>query len=180
MKLIYRLLYLFLGMLLSTSVHAKTSNIQQNLDEYLQHLQQYGRFNGNVLIAQGDNILYETAIGYSDVQMKRNMTKDNLFKVGSITKQLTATTILRLYEQKALDLSTKISQYYPKLKLSNDITIAMLLNHTAGISRDVSLREESNACKSNNLVNRIIKTSKTYQPTWLCIQFVFTHKTLVQ
>ncbi len=140
---------------------------QNDIDNYLKHLHQYGRFSGNVLIAKGDKILYEKALGFSDVQMKSPISRQNLFKVGDITQQLTAAALIKLDQQDKLSLNDPISKYYPELNRSDKITLTMLMNHTAGISRDVSFREENQQCEPNNLIDRIIKTSQTYPPSLL-------------
>ncbi|MGF1687957.1 beta-lactamase family protein [Photobacterium japonica] len=138
---------------------------QQNLEEYIRHLNSYGRFSGNVLIAKNNEVVYEKAIGYADVKLKRPINKDNLFKVGSITKQMTAVTILRLHEQGKLDIDQSVYQYFPKLNDAKNITIAMLLNHTAGLYRDPSWREYDQSCSSNALVKNIINKSRVYPPS---------------
>ncbi|GHA40310.1 serine hydrolase domain-containing protein [Photobacterium aphoticum] len=138
---------------------------QQKLDEYIHHLNSYGRFSGNVLIAQNNDVVYEKSIGYADVKLKRPINKDNLFKVGSITKQITAVTILRLHEQGKLDIDKPVDKYFPKLKDGKNITIAMLLNHTAGLYRDPSLREYDKSCSSKTLVNNTVSKSRVYAPS---------------
>ncbi|QOQ70970.1 serine hydrolase domain-containing protein [Photobacterium damselae] len=118
----------------------------QALSEYLTHQNKYGRFSGNVIIAKKNEILFEQAVGYADVQMQRPIEKNNLFKVGDITKQLTAAAILKLNEQKKLSIDTPISRYFPSLSRSKNITIGMLMNHTAKIGRDFNWNDATQSC----------------------------------
>ncbi|WP_424213203.1 serine hydrolase domain-containing protein [Streptomyces sp. BI20] len=60
------------------------------------------------------------------------------FAVGSITKTLTATALLRLAEQGAVHLNDPVTRHVPELRLADPaaadrITLRMLLNHTAGL-----------------------------------------------
>ncbi|MFG0729608.1 serine hydrolase domain-containing protein [Photobacterium damselae] len=166
MKRLIGLCALSLCVLTSVNSYATPLDAATNqaLSEYLTHQNKYGRFSGNVIIAQENQILFEQAVGYADVQMQRPIEKNNLFKVGDITKQLTAAAILKLNEQKKLAIDTPISRYFPNLSRSKQITIGMLMNHTAGIGRDFNWNDATQSCSRNSLINPIISSSKTYPP----------------
>ena len=61
-----------------------------------------------VLIAQDGEILYQKAVGFSDLESKEPLTVDSEFIVGSISKQFTATLILQAYESGKLALHIPI------------------------------------------------------------------------
>ncbi|MDO6500661.1 serine hydrolase domain-containing protein [Photobacterium sanguinicancri] len=145
---------------------------REALSRYLVHQNQHGQFSGNLLIAKDNKVIFEQSLGLADVQSKRPINPSNLFKVGSLTKQLTAAAILRLSEQNKLKLDAPVDRYFPKLALSNKITINDLLDHTAGINRDISWRDSPQSCRSKSLVNQIIKDSRQYPPA---LQYNFSH-----
>ena len=59
---------------------------------------------------------------------------DMLFAIGSITKNMVATLVLKLVEDKALSLEDPISKWLPPYPhIDSTITIRQLLNHTSGI-----------------------------------------------
>ncbi|MGF1692025.1 serine hydrolase domain-containing protein [Photobacterium kagoshimensis] len=155
----------------STTTHAWTLD-KDALSRYLVHQNKHGQFSGNLLIAKDNKIIFEQSLGLADVQSKRPINPDNLFKVGSLTKQFTAAAILRLSEQNKLNLNDSIERYFPKLALSNKITINDLLDHTAGINRDVSWRDSPQSCRSQHLVTQIITDSRQYPPA---LQYNFSH-----
>lgn len=69
------------------------------------------------------------------------VTPETLFRVGSITKPLTGTAIMRLVEAGKLDLDTPIKTYIDGFRLSDpeateQVTLRMLLSHTAGLPTD--------------------------------------------
>ena len=59
-------------------------------------------------------------------------TKDH-FRIGSVTKSLTATLILILAEEDPGLLDQTLDDYYPAFPYSDQITVRMMLNHTSGI-----------------------------------------------
>ena len=61
------------------------------------------------------------------------MIKNSIFQIGSITKQFTATVILKLQEENKLKVTDKLSQYFPDYPKGDSITIEQLLTHTSGI-----------------------------------------------
>ncbi|MEP6713191.1 MAG: serine hydrolase domain-containing protein [Ferruginibacter sp.] len=93
-------------------------------------------FFGNYYNAIGDNknAFACYAYGYQDIQNKMENTPNTIFQVGSMTKQFTATVVLKLAEQQKLSVDDKISKYFPEIKRGDEITIKNLLTHTSGLS----------------------------------------------
>jgi D-alanyl-D-alanine carboxypeptidase len=65
------------------------------------------------------------------------------FRVGSITKTMTATVVLRLVEERRLSLSTPLSAFYPGILHAHEITIRALLDHTSLIPTLAPATQES-------------------------------------
>ncbi|NVK52834.1 MAG: beta-lactamase family protein [Flavobacteriaceae bacterium] len=99
-----------------------------------------GYFNGVVLLAKGDNILYNVAYGNASKERNISNTIDTKFNLGSITKIFTAIGIIKLVEQGKLKYENTIADIipdYPKKDVAKSITIHQLLTHTSGIMRDI-------------------------------------------
>ncbi len=62
-------------------------------------------------------------------------TPETRFRLGSITKQFTATLIMQLVEQRKIKLDGKLSDYLPEYRkdTGEKVTVHQLLNHTSGI-----------------------------------------------
>src|SRR5690606_35342319 len=88
---------------------------------------------GVVLVAQGDKILYQRALGMADVAANKALTTNSVLRIGSVTKQFTGVAILQLAEQGKLKLTDEIQQYVDFPKKEHPITIEHLASHTAGI-----------------------------------------------
>ena len=86
-----------------------------------------------VLASQNGKILYEKAFGMADIENGRALTTNSSFRIGSVTKQFTATAILMLVQDGKLSLEDKLSKFFPDVANASEITIRQMLNHTAGI-----------------------------------------------
>lgn len=92
-------------------------------------------FNGIVLITKNGEPVYLKVNGYSDLENKITLKKDNQFVVGSISKQFTAVIVLQEYDRGHLDLHIPVRKYLPYLSESwaDTVTVHHLLTHTHGI-----------------------------------------------
>lgn len=92
-------------------------------------------FSGAVLVSKKGEIILSKGYGWSDRENKIPNTSSTVFNIGSVTKQFTASAILKLVEQGEIKISDKISAYFEQTPIDKrDITIHQLLTHTSGIS----------------------------------------------
>jgi CubicO group peptidase (beta-lactamase class C family) len=108
-------------------------DLSTTLDSMLTIYSNCNKFNGSVLIAKAGKILLEKGYGYKNVAGKTRNDATTIFQVGSITKEFTATVILKLLTQKRLSLQDHIGKYFPGFPSGDSITIKNLLTHTSGI-----------------------------------------------
>jgi D-alanyl-D-alanine carboxypeptidase len=92
-------------------------------------------FNGKVLIAIEDSIIYKQTIGFSDIHQKIPFQTESQFVIGSISKQFTAVLALIEFEEMRLDLYKPIKFYLPEMNQSwaDSVNTHHLLTHTHGI-----------------------------------------------
>lgn len=91
-------------------------------------------FSGSILVARGDQLLFRKAFGLADREWDIPNTPQTKFRIGSVTKQFTATAILQLVERGQLKLDDPISKYYTNApSFWQKVTIQHLLTHTSGI-----------------------------------------------
>lgn len=91
-------------------------------------------FAGLAQLSIGDRVETVVTFGEADRSTGRNVAGDTAFTLGSITKQLTATLILRLVDQGRLSLTGRLGDYVPELQgAASDLTLHQLLTHTAGL-----------------------------------------------
>lgn len=105
-----------------------------NRSERLEYEKQIDRailshgFDGTILVADNDGIIFERAYGYSDGSAESDPETATSYEVGSLTKQFTAAAILRLAEDGKLKLDDKLSIFYPECEWSHEFTVSDLLN----------------------------------------------------
>ena len=138
------------------------------------------------IVSRKGKIVYYNAFGKRDVQGETKLLKDDLFRIYSMTKPVTAVAIMQLYEQGKFNLNDPVSKFLPELEdlkvlnedgdlesISTTMRMHHLLTHTAGFtygfSDDQVDIQYSNAdlFLSENLkdfVNRVAKLPLKFQP----------------
>lgn len=86
-----------------------------------------------VLVARGDEVLYRGACGRASLELDVPLSPDQVFRIGSVTKQLAAAAVLKLAEDGALSLDDPLAKFVPGYPGGGEVTVRMLLNHTSGI-----------------------------------------------
>ncbi|MEL6191340.1 MAG: serine hydrolase [Bacteroidota bacterium] len=94
-----------------------------------------------VLATKNGEVVYEYAQGLSDFSSGEKLNTDQVFRIGSVTKQFTAVAILKLAEEGKLQLDDPISKYVGEEVSAPDITIRQLLHHTSGLGNQQDLAE---------------------------------------
>ena len=105
-----------------------------------------------VLVARHGTIAYHKAFGMADIESGKKMQTDNLFRLFSMTKPVTSTALLMLYEEGKFQLNDPLEKYIPAFKNvkvfvklddkgtmvledpKRKITIQDVFRHTAGFS----------------------------------------------
>ncbi len=121
------LVFLFAGF------YSFSQSTPEKAGELMKAYYDQGKFNGSVLVATANEIVFQKGYGYKNAALKQPNDPNTIFQVGSVTKQFTSTIILQLQEEKKLSVQDKISKYFPNFPRGNDITIEHLVSHTSGI-----------------------------------------------
>lgn len=107
--------------------------ISYRLDTLFKELNQTGTFNGSVLVARDGKILYKRSLGILNKNTKETLTDSSMFQLASVSKVITSTAVLMLYERELIDLNKPFQFYFPDFPYAN-ITIKQLLNHRSGLA----------------------------------------------
>jgi CubicO group peptidase (beta-lactamase class C family) len=110
------------------------------IDDYILNEMQNKHIPGlSASIVIGEEVVWQNAYGYANIEENKPVVNDTLFKIASVSKTLTATCLMQLDEQEYFDLFDPINDYLPfnvihPLYPSTDITFHMLLTHSSGIN----------------------------------------------
>src|SRR5881397_1775807 len=88
---------------------------------------------GAVLVARGDTVLFRDARGLADLGTHAPLRPDAVFRIGSLTKQFAAAGLLTLVDAGKVSLDDPLSKYVPDFPGGERISVAQLLDHTAGV-----------------------------------------------
>jgi CubicO group peptidase (beta-lactamase class C family) len=133
MKKYKSILFIFVANFLASKAQTQNDSISQKLDEYLLSANKLYKFNGSAIVAQHGKILLNKSYGYKNYTAQIPNDSNTIFQIGSVTKQFTATVILKLQEEGKLSVNDKLSKYFAQFKYANEITLENLLTHTSGI-----------------------------------------------
>jgi CubicO group peptidase (beta-lactamase class C family) len=93
-----------------------------------------------VIVVRDEETLFRSASGMADMELGVTLTPENVFRIGSISKQFTAAGILLLEEEGKLNVSDDINKYLPDYPTQgHTIRIEHLLSHTSGIFNYTSI-----------------------------------------
>jgi CubicO group peptidase (beta-lactamase class C family) len=95
----------------------------------------------SVIVIKEGRVLLRKGYGMADMELGVKVEPDMVFRLGSITKQFTAVSILMLAEKGKLSLSDDVTKFFPDFPTNGrTITVEHLLTHTSGIKSYTSIR----------------------------------------
>ena len=112
----------------------------------------------NVAIIRHGKLAYAESFGFRDLEQKKPMQPDTIFRMFSMTKPITSVAVMMLYEEGRFLLDDPVSKYIPAfenlkvlareggssgdvVELKRPLTIHHLLTHTSGLSNSRGYRE---------------------------------------
>lgn len=113
-------------------VVVNAQEIQFRLDSLFTTLAKNNEFNGNVLVAEKGNIIYQHSFGYADAEHKLLNTDQTVFNLASVSKTFTAVAILQLKQKGKIKLDDPFVKFFPEFPWP-EITLRHLLSHTSGL-----------------------------------------------
>jgi CubicO group peptidase (beta-lactamase class C family) len=120
-------------LLLSMGSFAQLSNEaqKQRLDSLFDALAANKMSMGSISIYKNGKEFYSKTYGCANVKDKKEIpaSEQTLYRVGSISKVLTAYLIMKMDEEGKLKLSDNMSSWFPTLNNAQNITISQMLRH---------------------------------------------------
>lgn len=124
----------------SNANHPKGAAAQAIIDKYIAK-----GIPGISILINDDEGFWISSAGFADIENGIEMQPCHINKLGSITKMMMGTLIWQLVQDGLLSIDDPISKHIPEvaggIPYGDQITIAMLLNHSAGvydIARDLN------------------------------------------
>lgn len=147
----------------------KLSNIAESLkkiDDFISYLEKNNALAGEISIFKDGKEIYAKNFGEKNLPDFKSTNK--LFQIGSISKTMTAIMIFKLIEKKQLNLTDKLSLFFPHIPGSDKITISQLLNHSAGLGDYVQGKNDARwltkEATEQQIIERIIEQGLLFDP----------------
>ncbi|PWN58041.1 serine hydrolase domain-containing protein [Chryseobacterium viscerum] len=117
-----------------------------HIDSLMTKSYERGLFNGNVLVAKNNKIIYQKSFGFTDETRQTPLNNKSIFNMGSIAKEFNAVAIMILVEHGLLTLDDKVSKFNLGLpKWAEKVSIRHLINYASGIPPIERLKPENDA-----------------------------------
>jgi CubicO group peptidase (beta-lactamase class C family) len=162
-------IFVLLFIMFFTNQSIAQKNKAEKIDSVVTELFKTGQIYGGILVAEGDEIIYNKAFGMADKDNKIPNTDNSIFPINSMTKSFTAVLTLQMYEEGLIKLNDPISLYVPDFKhpKANQISIHDLLSHRSGLQDYflVQLKEKMDFDISmDDMLNEIGKMELEFEP----------------
>ncbi len=119
----------------AAAVQVTDDQIKEKVNEYMKAVLRVDGFSGTILIARDGTPIVSKGYGMASIELNVPNAPDNVFRLGSITKQFTSMSIMMLQERGKLKVSDLLCNYISDCpEIWKAITIKDLLTHTSGIT----------------------------------------------
>ena len=87
----------------------------------------------SVAVVVKDEIIWDEAFGFADLERKARANTETRFGLGSVSKSFTGVLAARLMEEGLIDLDAPVEQYLPQFPHKN-ITARLIIAHLSGLN----------------------------------------------
>lgn len=150
MRKIYYSIILTIVFILQLNSAIISQSFTAKIDSLLEEKYEQNSPGAVFLVSKKGEIIYRKAFGQANIELNISMKPENVFQIGSMTKQFTAIAVMMLVEQGKLKLDDDITKYIPDYPTcGNKITIHHLLTHTSGIKSFTRMKTINDIAKKN-------------------------------
>lgn len=104
------------------------------ISQYYKKVWEGGDLWGGILVAKGDDVLFENYRGFAQPGMQQPIDKNTPMHVASVSKTLTAMLVLKLIEAKKLSLEDPVTKFFPQFPYP-EVTVFTLLSQRSGLPK---------------------------------------------
>src|SRR5665647_386000 len=154
---IVTLLFAFIVTTTAWSQQTKEERAQKEIATIMEKTKAIGL---SVAVVKDGKIIYNNSFGKKNLESGENIANDDLFRIASISKSFTTTSLMHLRDQGKIDLGTDVSDLVG-FRVRNPkfpdvvITVKMLLSHTSSLndSEGYFSLDVMDAAKNKNFAN---------------------------
>jgi len=139
-KFLLALFMLSVGFFFYLDLHLYLRPVPKDFEQLIKQQMESAKFPSmSVLVFKEEKVVFAKSFGYANIENKTPATPESLYQIASVSKLVTATAVMQLFEQGRLALDDDINRYLP-FAVRNPrhpnmpITFRMLLTHSSGIN----------------------------------------------
>ena len=169
------LLFPFLIVMLSscTTANVNSNRLGEEISKYFNYQEIVDNPGASIFVSLDGEPIFQKTFGMANIDKSIKVSPETTFRIGSITKQFTATAILLLKERGLLTLNDTLDQFILDFPQAELVTIYHLLTHTSGIISYTDDRDfgeyVTNYIEKSDLIDQIKDLGYYFQPgeRWL-------------
>jgi len=140
--------------LISPAKSAEAEKYEASIRAFVDTTFKRGSLNGSILVAKEGKVLYQDYSGFTHYRSQKDeITDSSSFHLASVSKTLTATAILKLWQEAKINIDSPVAAYLPGFPLPA-ITVRTLLNHRSGLPNYVHYMERLGWNKKKRVTNQ--------------------------
>ncbi|WP_075980034.1 serine hydrolase domain-containing protein [Bacillus massilinigeriensis] len=175
MKKVFRVLSIIIGCFILLSIPAafifgstKHTDLdgtkKEKVTQFMNQFVKKNKFHGTVLVTYKGKTLLNRSYGFTNREEKIPFHNNVKFPIGSVTKSMTAISILQLEQEGKLSVKDKLSKYFPDFPKGEKITIHQILNHTSGLGDYLTMKDYMKPYSDEKILNLIYKDKLHSEP----------------
>lgn len=162
MRILITLLIVFLALSIDAGGQEPHTHATARLVQYLHTRSLRTGFSGAVLVTHNGEVLLREAFGYANRELKVPLTVDHIFRIGSLTKPITAAAVVLLAEKDKLKLDDSVCKYLRVCPEEwNEVALKHLLSQTSGIPDLFGDLESAPVRKTAEEIDRLLIERKS-------------------
>jgi CubicO group peptidase (beta-lactamase class C family) len=130
----------------SSSVLDKNySGVRKQTLPLIEKVKKKYKVNGlSIALVDRGELVWAEGFGYADLRRRKRATAETIYRIGSLSKPITATAVMQLAQQKLIDIDKPLKTYLPEFNVrsrfqatAEDVTIRNILSHHSGLPTDL-------------------------------------------
>jgi len=110
------------------------ASLVRYIDQYYKKVWEGSDLSGGILVAKGDDVLYENYRGFGREGNQMPIGKNTPLHVASVSKTMTAMAMMKLIEAGKIKMTDHLSQFFPGFPYPN-VTVQSLLSQRSGLPK---------------------------------------------
>lgn len=135
-------------------------------DAFSKNFDRFDEIGASLTLVEQGEVVVDLWAGFRDLARTQPWTSDTVVNIWSTTKGITATCIAMLVDKGLVTYDTKISEFWPEFATNNkqDITLAMLMSHKAGLCGFTRSQELNAFYDSESAANELAQATPFWKP----------------